>query len=162
AQFNWRVALDYTIDPDLMVYVNVATGFKSGGFNGSFLNATPDPVAVEAQLNPIKPENNTAYEVGVKSTWLDHRLLFNSALFYNDYREEQVFILVPIAPLLAINVLTNARRAHEEGADVEVIGKPIDNLTLTAQLGLLQAKIDSDEGFHGRQLPLAPHVTLST
>lgn len=58
------------------------------------------------------------------------------------------------------------------GADISAIAKPVDNLTLSAQLGLLQARVDSDEELsvdalgnpitdHAHQLPLAPHVTLS-
>ncbi|HEX2594376.1 MAG TPA: TonB-dependent receptor, partial [Rhizomicrobium sp.] len=170
SSFNWRVALDYQIDDNIMAYASVATGFKSGGFNGSFLNSNPDPVQVAAQLAPIKPEQVTAYETGIKSNLFDDRLQFNASVFFNDYRDEQVFILVPISvvPPLAVNILTNARKAHMMGADIEVVGKPTDELTLTAQLGLLQAKIDSDDvsatgsSYHGNQLPLSPHVTLST
>ncbi len=170
--FNWLASANYHFTDDIMAYFSVSTGFKSGGFNGSFIGATPDPVLVEAQLKPIKPEQVTAYEIGEKASLFDGRLTVNGSLFYNDYRNEQVFILVPIAPLVAINILTNAKKAHMMGADLEVIGKPIDNLTLSATLGLLQSKIDSNEPIggsapnlifdHGHQLPLSPHVTLST
>jgi len=170
--FNWLASVSYHFTDDIMAYASVSTGFKSGGFNGSFIGATPDPALVEAQLKPIKPEQVTAYEIGEKASLYDGRLTFNASLFYSDYRNEQVFILVPIAPLVAINILTNAKKAHMMGADLEVIGKPIDNLTLSATLGLLQSKIDSNEPIagsppdlvfdHGHQLPLSPHVTLST
>ena len=62
-----------------MAYTSVGTGFKSGGFNGSFL--ANDPAQIAVQLDPVKPESVTAYEAGVKSTLLDDRLLFNAALF---------------------------------------------------------------------------------
>ncbi len=170
--FNWRAAVDYNVTEDVMGYVSVATGFKSGGFNGSFLSS--DPVQISAQLAPIKPERVTAYEVGAKSTWFDNHLLFNASLFYNDYSNLQIFVLAPIAgTTLATNILANARNAHMMGADLQVEAKPIENLSLSAQLGLLQAKVDSSEQInvdqfgnpvtvHGHQLPLAPHVTLST
>lgn len=170
--FNWRAALNYDVTEDVMTYVSVATGFKSGGFNGSFLST--DPVQLDLQLDPIKPEKVTAYETGVKSTFFDNRLLFNAALFYNDYHDLQIFTLEPIPNTnLAVNVLANAKRAHMMGADLQVEARPIDNLSISAQLGLLQAKIDSSEVIgvnasgssifdHGHQLPLAPHVTLST
>jgi len=173
--FNWLASVSYHFTDDIMTYASVSTGFKSGGFNGSFIGATPDPALVELQLQPIKPEQVTAFEIGEKASFYDGRLIFNTSLFYSDYRNEQVFILVPIAPFVAINVLTNARKAHMMGADLEVIGKPLDNLTLSATLGLLQSKIDSNEPIattgtppnqivifdHGHQLPLSPHVTLS-
>ena len=168
--FNWLASINYHFTDNLMAYASVSTGFKSGGFNGSFIGATPDPVQVEAQLQPIKPENVTAYEIGEKASFYDGRLVINGSLFYNDYRNEQVFILVPISlnPPLAVNVLTNARNAHMEGADLEIVGRPLDNLTLSATLGLLDAKIDSNDpsftgsSYQDHQLPLSPHVTLST
>jgi iron complex outermembrane recepter protein len=169
--FNFRAAVDYHVTDDVLTYFSVATGFKSGGFNGSFLSS--DPAQIDVQLQPIKPENVTAYELGMKSSWLDNRLIFNLSAFYNDYRNLQVFILAPVPGTnLATNILANARNAHMMGMDVEVNATPIDNLRLTAQLGLLQAKVDSSEVIggddlnpildHGKQLPLAPHVTAST
>lgn len=172
ASFNWRAAVNYNVTDDVMAYASAATGFKSGGFNGSFLSS--DPVEINAQLAPIKPEQVTAYEVGVKSTFFDDRLLFDAALFYNDYRDLQIFVLAPIpGTSLATNLLSNARNAHMMGADIQTVAKPFENFTVSAQLGLLQAKIDSNEYLgtsvykgtpiydHGHQLPLAPHVTLS-
>ena len=172
--FNWLASVSYHFTDDIMAYASVSTGFKSGGFNGSFIGATnpPDPDLVNKQLQPVKPEQVTAYEIGEKASLYDGRLIINGSLFYSDYRNEQVFILVPIAPLLATNFLKNARKAHMQGADLEVIGRPIDNLTLSATLGLLDSKIDSNEIIagtiadpvfdHNHQLPLSPHVTLST
>jgi iron complex outermembrane receptor protein len=161
--FNWLASLNYHLNDSSMVYASVSTGFKSGGFNGSFLNtqAPPDPVQVALQLQAIKPETVTTYEIGEKSSFFDGRLLLDASLFYSDYRNEQVFVLVPLGPLVAVNDLVNAKKAHMEGADVEVVVKPIDSFTLTANLGLLDAQIDSSE-YPRHQLPLSPHVTLST
>jgi iron complex outermembrane receptor protein len=178
--FNWRGALDYQATDAIMAYASIATGFKSGGFNGSFLGNLPfpDPNQVNAQLQPIAPEKVRTYEVGVKSSFFDDHLQVDAAAFYNDYRNLQIFILSPIpAPppinFILVNILSNAKKAHMEGLDLSVIGKPMDNLTLSAQLGLLQSKIDSNEQIgvdalgnptfdHGKQTPISPHVTLST
>ncbi|HWA88457.1 MAG TPA: TonB-dependent receptor [Rhizomicrobium sp.] len=169
--FNWKAVADYRFTPDVMGYVGVSTGFKSGGFNGSFLSQ--DPAQIVTQLTPIKPEHVTAYEAGVKSTWLDDRLLLDAAGFYNDYSNLQIFVLAPVPNTnLATNILANARKAHMLGADIQIEAKPIDNLTLSAQIGLLNARIDSHEQINvdangnavranGHQLPLSPHVTMS-
>ena len=161
--FNWLASLNYQLTDNFMLYGSVSTGFKSGGFNGSFLNTQvpPDPVQVALQLLPIKPESVTAFEIGEKASFNDGRLIFDASLFYNDYRDEQVFVLVPLGPLVAVNDLVNAKKAHMQGADIEIIAKPLDSLTLTANVGLLDAKIDSSE-YPGHQLPLSPHLTLST
>ena len=169
--FNWRAALSWDFVQNAMAYASVSTGFKSGGFNGGFLST--DPVQIDKQLDPIKPEEVTAYEAGVKSNLLDDRVQIDAAIFYNDYRDHQTFLLEPIpGSLLEAFLLANAARSHMEGAEVEIEARPNVHLTLSASLGLLQAKFDSSEdvGFdalgnplslHAHQLPLAPHVTAT-
>ncbi len=165
--FSYRVALDYTFDRNTLAYGSIASGFKSGGFNGGFLSA--DPTEADRQLPPIKPEKVTAYEVGVKSTLFDRRLTIDGALFYNDYTNMQVAEYVsPVVPGgNIVSVLDNAKQAHTEGVDLSIIARPLRRLTFTANVGLLEAKVDeflSSEStavinYSGNQLALAPHVT---
>jgi iron complex outermembrane recepter protein len=69
------VTLNYQWMPDLMSYVRLATGYKSGGFN---LRSTPG-------ISPnFAPEKAMAYEAGIKSEWLDHRVRVNLAAFYTN------------------------------------------------------------------------------
>lgn len=169
--FNFRVALDYQITHDVLTYASVTTGFKSGDFNGGFLSS--DPVQALRQLAPVRPETVTAYEVGLKSTWFDNRLLFNLAAFYNDYKDEQVFVEILPTPgsgiTAPLNVLDNAPKAHTAGIDAELVGKPFEGLTVTTDFGLLDARIDqfsSDRtsvqtDYTGNNLPLAPKFTFS-
>jgi len=169
--FNFRVGSDYHFTDDIMAYASMATGFKSGGFNGSFLST--DPNQANLQLRPIKPENVIAYEVGAKSTLFEGHLVLDAAVFYSDYRNEQIFILVPVPNTqIATNVLANARKAHMMGLDLQLDAVPVERLTFSSKLGLLQSKVNSSEQIttdfmgnqvsdHGHQLPLSPHVTWS-
>jgi iron complex outermembrane receptor protein len=169
--FNFRVALNYQFTHDLMGYASVTTGFKSGDFNGGFLST--DPIQALRQLAPVRPETVTAYEVGFKSTWFDNRLLLDVAGFYNDYKDEQVFVEILPTPgsgiTAPLNVLDNAPKAHTAGIDAELIAKPFQGLTLTTDFGLLDARIDrfsSDRtsvqtDYTGNNLPLAPKFTFS-
>jgi iron complex outermembrane receptor protein len=161
--FSWRTGLNYNWTPQVMSYASVTTGFKSGDFNGGFLSTDPAQAAV--QLNPIRPETDTSYEVGTKSTFLDRRLLANIAFFYTDYRNLQTFALIP-SPSGPLNSLTSAKRAHNVGADIELVAKPLSALTLSAQVGLLNAKVDEFDNLvpgapsiAGLQLAYSPHVS---
>ncbi len=164
--FSWRAAVDYHFTKDIHAYASVATGFKSGDFNGSFLSQ--DPAQIALQLQPVKPETVTSYEIGLKSSLFDNRLILDVAAFYNDYQNMQVFVLVPLGNL-PVNVLDNAKSAHTDGVDAEVIARPFSGLTATFNLGLLDTKLDSfvanrdpsQPDYSGNQLPLAPHVTFS-
>src|ERR1700730_521620 len=108
--FSWRTGLNYSFTKDIMAYASVATGFKSGDFNGSFLSLVPSEIAF--QLQPVKPEHVKTYEIGMKSTLLNRHLLFDGSVFYNDYRELQVFQLINVPGNLPVNDLLNAPKAH--------------------------------------------------
>jgi len=76
---SYRAALDYKLTDDILTYVSYNRSFKSGGFNGN------NPANA-----PYLPEILNAYEIGLKSESLDHRLRLNLAPFYYDYKNIQV------------------------------------------------------------------------
>ena len=96
--FAPRFTADWQAMPDLLLYASAAKGIRSGGFN----TASP----ANGLANGILPseaaydeETNWTYEGGVKSKWLDGRLLFNASVFHIDWKNAQVsgFTQNPIA-----------------------------------------------------------------
>lgn len=79
---DWRLAADYTVNDNVMVYASAATGYKSGGVN-------PRPFFPQ-QLNVFQPETLLSYELGFKSTLLDQSLRLNGAVFFTDYEDIQL------------------------------------------------------------------------
>jgi iron complex outermembrane recepter protein len=75
---SYRAAIDYKLVDGLMAYVSYNRSFKSGGFNAN------NPANA-----PYLPEILNAYEIGLKSELLDHRLRLNLAPFYYDYKNIQ-------------------------------------------------------------------------
>ena len=124
---TYRLALDYKITPDAMVYASFNTGFKSGGYNAS--NPT-DPA--------FQPEKLYAYELGEKVEMFDRRLRVNSAIFYYKYNDIQV--QKPEEFSLGI---INGSRATLYGFDGEITAMPVKALQLSAGLSLLHTKFDS-------------------
>ncbi|MEO1036027.1 MAG: TonB-dependent receptor [Pseudomonadota bacterium] len=74
--FDWKVALEYDLSPDNMVFFTASTGYKAGGFP-----------AVVAQA--FEPEELDAYEIGFRNLFLDGRLQLNGDIFYWDYTDRQ-------------------------------------------------------------------------
>src|SRR5258708_11441638 len=113
---------------------------------------------------PAAPAHLTTYEIGWKSSFMERRVVFNVAALYNDYRDLQIYTLIP-NPSGPINVLDNAQKAHTEGIDAEFIGRPFPGFTASIQLGLLSTRLDeytSNRGpppidFTRKQLPSASH-----
>ena len=165
--FSYRAALDYHITHDILAYGSIATGYKSGDFNGSFLSL--DPAQIALQLKPVQPETVTAYELGLKTSFFDRRLIVDAAAFYNDYKDLQIFVLVPLDNV-GVNVLDNAQQAHTQGVELQMTARPISALTASVQMGWLNTRLDkvnlaADVGnvpLTGKQLPVSPHFSLSS
>lgn len=76
-----RVVLSQDVGDQGMVYGSYSRGYRSGSFNGQSIVPVP---------NFVKPEEVDAFEGGYKGRFLDNALQFNAALFYNDYKGQQV------------------------------------------------------------------------
>ncbi len=76
----WLINPSYRFSDDLLGYISISQGEKSGAGN---LGATPGKPVI------IDPEKSTAYEIGVKSTWLDRRVTLNANLYWNDIDDYQ-------------------------------------------------------------------------
>ena len=136
---NFRVALDHKFTPDILGYASWTRGFNAGFFNtlsfGGFTDAA-NPV--------VQPEEIDAYETGVKSDFLDHRLRVNVAAFLYDYANLQQQIY-STAGIIAIN----AASARIKGVDLDITARPTRNLILSFGANYLDTKYLS--------YPLAPN-----
>ena len=70
-----RLNLDYNVNEDSLIYANVTSGYRSGGFNLAFFSQTPE----------YDPEELIAYELGYKAQFLDNTLQFNASTYFYDY-----------------------------------------------------------------------------
>lgn len=73
---TWLVRLDTDVSENGLVYASVSTGYKSGG--------TQDAGTL------YKPETLTNYEVGSKFAFLDGHLTWNSAVYYENFKNFQL------------------------------------------------------------------------
>jgi iron complex outermembrane receptor protein len=110
-----QIGLDYKIDKDTLVFVNVASGFKSGGFNGGFLDFTD---GVTEEDVPFESEELTSYETGIKTTFADGDVRLNASAFYYDYKNYQALTFAGISQFI------NNADAQLKGVDVEVTWLP--------------------------------------
>ena len=153
-----KVGLNYSISDDVMAYISVSKGFKSGGFNFTGGNA-------------VDPEEITAYEVGLKSMLLDGRLRVNASAFDYDYKDLQVQSFDTVT---GMSFLTNAAVADISGLEVAATALLSESFQVDVGLSFLDAEygdfIKKDPSnpdpaaiinLSGNKLPQAPEFTAS-
>jgi iron complex outermembrane recepter protein len=117
-----KVNASYRFSEHFMAYAGVAKGYKSGGFSYS-----EDDIS----LVEFDPEKSWNYETGIKSSWLDRRLIVNAALFYNNIDDMQV------RQQTGTNTVTvlNAKEATTKGFELEIMAEPLPGLHLAGGMG---------------------------
>lgn len=116
----------------MLVYANIVTGYKAGGyFDGN--HAAGD--------NTYRPELLTSMEAGVKGRFLDNRLRLSAAVFSYDYKDLQISCVTvnPLSNQIG-TITTNAARAKNTGLELEAKMAVSDNGTVNVAMGLLDAK----------------------
>lgn len=121
--------LQYQWTEELMTYFTFSTGYKGGGFNGRVNEE------LQATLESFEPEDVDSWEIGMKSTWFDRRLVANVSAFYTEYENIQQTVLASASDGSFASVVENAGEAIIRGAEVELRARPTPGLDLTAGLG---------------------------
>jgi outer membrane receptor protein involved in Fe transport len=161
-----KINLQYQVTPDLMAYGTWSTGFRPGGNNRK-------PIAGSWRADTL-----ANFELGWKSSWLDRRLRWNGAVFYEKWRDVQT----SVQGQSGITAIVNAGDARVEGAETDVSWAVDDHLTLSASgTGLLRAEITTTfcaptsqgvplptctspkdvDAYAGTQLPVTPKVKVN-
>jgi iron complex outermembrane receptor protein len=120
--FTWSLTPRYQFNDDLMSYLTVSRGGKSGGFNTGFGNA---PLTARE----FDDETIDHLEIGMRATLANGRLRLSGAAFsttYHDY-QDAAFISAQFA-------VGNAERVELKGMEFE--GRAVIGGRLTADLAI--------------------------
>jgi outer membrane receptor protein involved in Fe transport len=124
---EWTPDLSFT-DKSL-IYASYARGYKGGGFN------PPQTPGQERFPTTYDPEFIYAYEIGMKNTLLDGRMVLNLTGFYYDYKGYQVSQIIQ-----RTSVNTNID-ATVWGLELETTWEPVHNLRFNANVGYLHTEL---------------------
>ncbi len=118
----------YQYDEDILLYFAWDSAYKSGGYNPQVANISDvfpgnDNIAsLENDFLKYPAEESIAYEVGMKSMWLDQTLLVNVAVFYQDFDDFQNFQSAESERIggFSLGVLINsADKVNTQGVELE-------------------------------------------
>jgi|GEM_PF-6730150 len=130
---TYTLGVDYKLDSGTLLYFAHRRGYRAGGF---------DYGATEQDLiGPFDPEFVTDFEVGLKKDWQigGTSLRTNLALYTQDYEDIQRFIVRVDQPGAAV---TNAASATITGGELELTFVPIDGLSISGFLSVVDASFD--------------------
>ena len=111
-----EIGANYRVTPDVFVYGKYARGNKSAGFNLLPFNAGPDLPPGTGQT--VKGETADNFEAGIKSTFLDHRILLNLTAFHTKVRNYQANQSVGVGNT-ALKFLANVGSLTSRGIELE-------------------------------------------
>ena len=163
SKVSWKFGLDWRPADGVLVYANVAKGYKSGGFPSI-------GASVWSQFLKLKEESVIDYELGAKLSLLDRRLQINGAAFYYDYKNKQLRARTNDPVWGWLDSVQNIPKSTVKGAELEVTAVPIDGLTLLASASYTKGEIDKFVGenaaglsgdFAGSAMPYSPKWNLS-
>jgi iron complex outermembrane receptor protein len=134
--FSYKLGAQYKITPDLMVYYTHARGYKGPGIGLVSGYALGQPLF----SNPEIPTNN---EIGVKSSWFDHKLIFNVDVYSTIITDFQTQVATPFifnGTNLAILQIANAGKVRTRGVEMDFNARPTSRLTISGNMAFIDAK----------------------
>ncbi|MBW8295142.1 TonB-dependent receptor [Sphingopyxis sp.] len=131
-----RVAFEYDITRDVMLYGTLARGVRNGGLNSPFSALGFGPVGSPEFEDALTygSDDIVTGEIGVKSRWMDGDLTFNIAGFYSDFDNPQIGISNPGA------LTANGPQLRIYGLEVESVYKASSNVSLFFSGNLTEAE----------------------
>jgi iron complex outermembrane receptor protein len=130
-----KAGLEFRPADNVMWYLSASRGFRSGGFNGRPFYR--DVVAA------FDPEYLWSFELGVKTTWFDRRLVANAAVFHNNYTDVQLTSNRATSDGNVGVFTENGGKASIEGFELELHARPVEGLDFTAGIGYIDAEFTS-------------------
>jgi iron complex outermembrane receptor protein len=148
-----KFAASYQVEPTLSVYATADEGYRPGGF--SYLIDDP-------KFEQWKPEYLWNFEGGMKSTWLNDRVIFDLSIFDDILRAYQVRRQYAFSFRV-----DNADRVTTRGLETNLTVRPLKGLELITGVGVADARLDrykdrqTGENFDGNNLSLTSKYTFS-
>jgi iron complex outermembrane recepter protein len=130
----FRLAANWAVTDDNLLYATFAQGFKSGGLHNR---------GTEAEFLAYQPESVDTFEVGSKNILLDGRLRLNASAFHTEIKDLQAANVITIASVPGTNtIVNNLPKRTIWGVEAESSLKLTETLTLMLSAGYLKADTD--------------------
>ncbi len=164
-----KVALDWQINDQSMVYASIAKGFRAGGANVDQSFGTDPNFSQKFDEDYV-----WNYEIGSKTSFADNRVTVNAAVFYVDWHNIQIDrpitdLTDPNNPAAIYFIVGNGEDAHSFGAEADITLNPAEGWEIVLGGSLVEAEYDNGSIFSvagpfplkGQRLPSSPRFLFN-
>ena len=131
---SYLVNLSYAVNEDVNIYATHSTSYNAGSFNARALT-------VSGFAFPVRDEEVSAIDVGLKADWLNSRLRTNIALYRNKFDNLQIGQFEAGSGGASVR-LVNAGKATHQGIELDVVAILAEGLILDLTYGYLDGDFD--------------------
>ncbi len=143
--FTPRLSATYALNDTVNVYASYSQGFKAGGFDPR-ARQDLDPTGLSAE--GFGPEFVDSYEIGLKGSVLDNRLVGSIAYFLADYSDQQITVQQGVdsdndgVNDTFVSSVFNAGESEYNGLEIEASLFLTDEFQIDWVLGVIDAEIN--------------------
>ena len=171
-----KFSANYKLNRDIMFYASATQGYRPGGVNQT--------LGLPSYASTYTSDSVWNYEVGVKTSWFDRKVVVNLDAFRMDWSNMQI----SASYNNAFGFITNSSsQARIQGVEFDTSFYPVDRLSLRLSGSYIDAKLLGDQslpagitpcpvpfvagttgcatisaGLKGNSLPYSPKWTLQT
>nr|MEA2797877.1 iron complex outerrane recepter protein [Phenylobacterium sp.] len=130
-----KLRLSFAVTPDVVVYAQVAEGYRAGGFN---IPARAGGGATEPLAARFRPDHLWSYELGAALPLFDKSVILRAALFHADWRDLQTDQRLASGLPMTVNI----GNGSNTGLEGEAVWRPNAKLQVRANVLLEDPQIN--------------------
>lgn len=137
-----KISLQYMPHDDLLAYATISRGVKGGNFNEQLPSGAPP---LDESDFYFRPEVLLNYEIGLKTSLWDDRLMLDASGYYYDYTDYQALVFSNLSGFI------ENKDATIYGGELQVTLRPVRGLEIRTGFAYVHARI--------KDLEIAPGIT---
>jgi len=139
--FGGRLALEYQLNDDSLLYGLISRGYKGDGVNAQIISAEALNNSIPKDIFFFDAETLVNYELGAKTRLLDNTLQLQVAAFYQDRKNAQIKQSIYDSTVLSFDDYLDNTKADTLGIEIEALYLITDQLSVYTSLGFLEAEL---------------------
>ncbi len=168
-QFQPKISLRYELTDDINFYGNWGVGFKSGGFNNqgsaAIVNSAFNQfIGTNVLINDkYRKEVSSAFEAGVKGSFLDGKVNFDLAGYYTSVEDMQFFEFF-VGGFGLLRVVSNIDKVEVYGGELNLNAEIVKGWSVFASGNVTGSEIKqnaSRPGTVGNKSPYTSDYTIN-